>query len=80
MDAGDRHRWTGDQDRRPLSDLGRRQAARLAAALAATPVHALFSSPALRCRQTLEPLADRFGLRIELLVLVPGAKLGGARA
>jgi broad specificity phosphatase PhoE len=62
VDAGDRRLWAGDQDLRPLSELGRRQAARLAEALAAAPLDALYSSPALRCRQTLEPLAERFGL------------------
>jgi 8-oxo-dGTP diphosphatase len=67
MDAGDRTRWTGDQDVRPLSDLGRRQAARMAEALAVAPFDALYSSPALRCRQTLEPLAARFGLPIVVL-------------
>lgn len=67
MDAGDRTRWTGDQDVRPLSDLGRRQAARMAEALAAAPFDALYSSPAVRCRQTLAPLAERFGLPIAAL-------------
>lgn len=64
MDAGDRRLWTEDQDLRPLSELGRRQAARMAEALAHGPVDGLSSSPALRCRQTLEPLAARFGLAI----------------
>jgi 8-oxo-dGTP diphosphatase len=64
MDAGDRRLWTEDQDVRPLSELGRRQAARMAEALANGPIDGLYSSPALRCRQTLEPLAERFGLPI----------------
>jgi 8-oxo-dGTP diphosphatase len=64
MDAGDRRTWTGDQDVRPLSELGRRQAARMAQALAVAPFDALYSSPALRCRQTLEPLAAQLGLSI----------------
>jgi broad specificity phosphatase PhoE len=67
LDAGDRRLWPGDQDARPLSELGRRQAARLAEALAAVPLDALYSSPALRCRQTLEPLAERFGLPIAVV-------------
>lgn len=67
MDAGDRTLWKGDQDERPLSDLGRRQAETLAGMLAAAPVDALYSSPALRCRQTLAPLAARFGLPITVL-------------
>ena len=64
MDAGDRRLWTEDQDLRPLSEVGRRQAARMAEALANGPVDGLYSSPALRCRQTLEPLAARCGLPI----------------
>jgi broad specificity phosphatase PhoE len=64
MDAGDRTKWTADQDTRPLSELGRRQARRICDELAREPVDALYSSPALRCRQTIEPLAERFGLRI----------------
>jgi 8-oxo-dGTP diphosphatase len=68
MDAGDRRLWTGDQDVRPLSELGRGQAARVAEALAVGPIDGLYSSPALRCRQTLQPLAARFGLPV---VVVP---------
>ncbi len=30
MDAGDRTKWQGDQNVRPLTDLGRRQAAAMA--------------------------------------------------
>jgi 8-oxo-dGTP diphosphatase len=66
-DAGDRTRWAGDQDERPLSDLGRRQAARLAAALATAPLDGLYSSPARRCRETLAPLAERFGVPVVIL-------------
>jgi broad specificity phosphatase PhoE len=67
MDAGDRRAWTQDQNLRPLSDLGRRQAQLMCDAIATEPVEALFSSPALRCRQTLEPLAQRFGLEITVI-------------
>jgi len=68
LDAGDRGLWRDDQNLRPLSDLGRRQAESLAGALAADgPVDALYSSPTLRCVQTLEPLGDRFGLSVEVV-------------
>ena len=67
MDAGDRRSWTQEQNLRPLSDLGRRQSQLLCDAIATEPFDALFSSPALRCRQTIEPLAQRFGLEITLL-------------
>ena len=67
LDAGDRTKWQGDQNQRPLTELGLAQALALADALAIEPVDALYSGPALRCRQTLEPLAERSGLRIDVL-------------
>ena len=67
MDAGKRARWRGDQDERPLSELGRRQAEALAEALESEPIDALYAGPALRCRQTLEPLAERRGLTVAVL-------------
>lgn len=67
LDAGDRDSWPGDQDERPLSDLGRRQAAALADALAGEAIDALYAGPALRCRQTLEVLAERLGQPIEVI-------------
>ena len=67
LDAGDRGLWPGDQNLRPLTGLGRRQAESVSEALAADgPVDALYSSPALRCVQTLEPLGERFGLSVEI--------------
>lgn len=53
-DAGDRTKWTEDQDLRPLSDLGRDQAEELA--LAVGIVDAVFSSPARRCTETVQPI------------------------
>ncbi|MEX2159625.1 MAG: histidine phosphatase family protein [Dehalococcoidia bacterium] len=67
MDAGDRSAWQGDQDERPLSELGRRQAEAIADALGSEPVDALYAGPALRCRQTLEPIARQAGLSIVTL-------------
>lgn len=62
-DAGDRHKWTTDQDMRPLSDLGISQAAALAEEVGR--VDAIISSPALRCVQTVEPIAERSQVEIE---------------
>jgi len=45
-----------------LTALGRRQAARVADALAGEPLVALYTSPLLRARQTAEPLAAARGL------------------
>ena len=67
VDAGDRRLWQRDQDERPLSELGREQARRFADLLGSARVDLLVSSPALRCRQTIEPLAERFALQIEAL-------------
>jgi 8-oxo-dGTP diphosphatase len=68
LDGGDRALWRDDQNLRPLSDLGRRQAESVAEALAAGgPVDALYSSPALRCVQTLEPLGARLSLSVEIV-------------
>jgi 8-oxo-dGTP diphosphatase len=67
MDAGDRDTWQADQDTRPLTESGQRQARAQADALAAAPVDALYAGPALRCRQTLQPLAERVGLEIAVL-------------
>jgi broad specificity phosphatase PhoE len=47
--------WDGDHDERPLHPRGLRQAARLADAIG--PVDGVYSSPARRCVQTVEPLA-----------------------
>jgi broad specificity phosphatase PhoE len=85
MDAGDRNAWTGDHDVRPLTDLGRRQAEALASALAiqhtalGTKNSALFASPALRARQTLEPLAAATGLSIETLPAIAEKQPGEDR-
>ena len=67
MAAGDRSRWTADQDTRPLSDLGQRQAQRLCDELAVDGLDGLYSSAALRARQTIEPLARRFHLPVTVL-------------
>lgn len=64
-DAGDRTQWTQDQDLRPLSHLGREQAAHLASAVGV--VDAVFSSPARRCIETVEPIATGSGVTITLI-------------
>jgi broad specificity phosphatase PhoE len=52
---------------RPLDDAGVRQAEALADEFAAVPIHRILTSPARRCRQTIEPLAERLDLPIEAL-------------
>lgn len=55
--AGSRSHWTGDDRKRPLSPKGERQAARIVDQFSKLAVTAVYSSPYLRCVQTVEPLA-----------------------
>lgn len=55
--AGDRSRWHLDDRERPLDERGRAQALRIADFFAEHKVRAVWSSPATRCAQTVEPLA-----------------------
>ncbi len=63
--AGQRSEQTGPDHLRPLSSKGRIQAEELAGFFAEWGVDRILSSPSLRCRETVEPLADRLGLDIE---------------
>jgi 8-oxo-(d)GTP phosphatase len=54
-----RRRWDGADAERPLSASGTRQAKAVAARLARYHPAEIISSPALRCRQTVEPLGVR---------------------
>lgn len=64
-DAGDRAAWTGDDRQRPLSATGRRQSDALAALHRDRPLDRVLSSPARRCVDTVEPIAEERGLIIE---------------
>ena len=75
-DAGDRHAFGGPDEERPLSSRGRAQAAGLVAIVRPFAPVALRSSPAVRCRETLEPVADALGLD----VIDDGALAEGAGA
>ena len=63
--AGSRKAWKGDDELRPLSKAGTAQARALAKRLAGAGITRILSSPYVRCRQTVEPLAERIGVRIE---------------
>jgi 8-oxo-dGTP diphosphatase len=63
--AGKRSRWAGDDRLRPLDDRGRLQAARLAEALRPRGIARVLTSPYVRCRETVEPLAEALGLQVE---------------
>lgn len=78
--AGNRSDWKKDDRLRPLSARGARQALGLASNLAIHPVERILTSPYIRCRQTVEPLAEKLGLEIEERgELGEGGSLKGAR-
>lgn len=62
--AGSRRAWEGDQDQRPLSERGMIQATFLADLLADAPVAAVWTSPAVRCVQTVEGIATSHDLEV----------------
>jgi 8-oxo-dGTP diphosphatase len=65
--AQSRDQWWGKPDReRPLTKSGANQAKTLAAALANLSITRIVTSPYARCVQTVEPLAERLGLPIEI--------------
>lgn len=65
-DAGDRAAWTGDDATRPLSATGRAQSQALVDHLVDEPIRSILSSPARRCVDTVEPIADARGLDVEI--------------
>jgi phosphohistidine phosphatase SixA len=64
--AGDRLEWDDDDRLRPLDERGRGQADALVQPLLGFGVRRIASSPYLRCTQSVEPLAQRLGVKIEL--------------
>lgn len=63
--AGDRQAWTGPDDQRPLSPKGWRQARAVVRRLSGEETGRITSSPALRCVQTVTPLAEARGTQVE---------------
>lgn len=57
--------WAADDQARPLAERGHRQAAALVEAVAGYDVRRVLSSPSVRCRQTVAPLATARGLAVE---------------
>ncbi len=54
-----------DEDR-PLDDTGIVQASKLTSWLRHEPIDTIVSSPFLRCRQSVQPLADALGLEVTI--------------
>jgi 8-oxo-dGTP diphosphatase len=63
--AAPRESWHGDDDLRPLTNNGRRQAEQLRAHLGLERLRHVVSSPSTRCLQTVAPLAAELELGIE---------------
>jgi 8-oxo-dGTP diphosphatase len=63
--AGDKATWQGQDALRPLSSTGHAEAMGLVVRLRNCLVGRILSSPALRCLQTIEPLARERGLPVE---------------
>jgi phosphohistidine phosphatase SixA len=70
-EAGVKGGFDGPDDLRPLSPVGHQQAAGLVIRLEDYPVERVLSSPTVRCRQTVAPLAADRRLQVE-----PVAALG----
>ena len=64
--AGDRRRFRGDDDQRPLDDDGKQQAQALARLLVPYQPTRLLSAPLVRCSDTLRPLGSATGCQVEL--------------
>ncbi|PKV91195.1 8-oxo-dGTP diphosphatase [Amycolatopsis echigonensis] len=63
--AGKREDWTGDDDLRPLSEAGQRQAAALRDLLPLFGPDRVYSAPRLRCVQTVGGIAESLGVEVQ---------------
>lgn len=64
-DAKSRANWPEPDETRPLTRKGRAQAEALVDLLRKHPVRRILSSPAVRCVETVAPLATKLGLDVE---------------
>lgn len=62
--AGNRDRWPGDDDLRPLSAGGRHQATELRSLLSLFGPSRVYAAPRVRCVQTVQPLAEALAVDI----------------
>ena len=76
--AGSREKWSGDDRKRPLTKKGIKQAQDLVDVLAPYPIASIYSSPYLRCVQTVQPLGKALRQKVEQSVsLAEGHGLAG---
>jgi 8-oxo-dGTP diphosphatase len=64
--AGKRSEWRGADSERPLEPAGIAQTARLTRLLLPFAPNRIVSAEPLRCRQSVQPLADRLGLAVRV--------------
>lgn len=64
--AGSRSEWSDDDRLRPLSERGEAQARGIADLLVGHAPKRILSSPALRCVQTVAPLAEKLDLEVTI--------------
>jgi 8-oxo-dGTP diphosphatase len=64
-DAKSRANWPHPDETRPLTRKGLEQAEGLVDLLHDRPIRRMLSSPAVRCVETLAPLANKLGLKVE---------------
>ncbi len=77
--AGSRSHWRGDDRLRPIGKKGVKQSEALIDIFKPFKISAIYSSPYLRCVQTVEPLARDRGLEVqEAPALAEGRGLRGA--
>ena len=65
--AGRRSAWKGDDELRPLSKVGRRQAAALLYLLADAEIEQIVSSPYVRCVQSVQALAAERDVEVDVV-------------
>jgi 8-oxo-dGTP diphosphatase len=63
--AANRNGWTDEDRIRPLTKKGIKQAEAIARGLETHGIDAVYSSPYVRCRQTVAPLAERTGNTVQ---------------
>ncbi|KAA0081159.1 NUDIX hydrolase [Mycolicibacterium sp. P9-64] len=63
--AGRKSRYKGDDHERPLDERGRAQAESLVGLLLAFGATEVYAAPRTRCHQTVEPLAEELGVKIQ---------------
>jgi 8-oxo-(d)GTP phosphatase len=64
--AKTREKWVEPDHLRPLNKAGHRQAEAIADELGELKIAQIRSSPAVRCMQTVEPLAKRAGMKLDV--------------